>query len=79
MPKKKNEAILIRNHGGRLVEVRIIPHGRRQGATRLASDNVVMGSMETRALPDRFDALVEWLDAAGRLPEVEQMVKAMFD
>jgi hypothetical protein len=79
MPKKRNEAILIRNHGGKLVEVHIVPHSQKQGNARFQSDNVVVGAMETRALPERFDALIEWLDRSGRLGEVEQMVKAIFE
>jgi hypothetical protein len=79
MAKKRNEAIFIRNHGGKLVEVRIVPHAQKQGNTRLASDNVVVGSMETRPLPERFDPLIEWLTNSGKLQEVEQMIKAMFE
>ena len=74
---KKNEAILIRNRGGKLLEFRLIPHGR-QAETAMITDNVVTGSMEIKTLPANFDELVTWLDANGRIGEVEKMIKVIF-
>ena len=74
---KKNEAILIRNRGGKLLEFRIIPHGR-QAETAMITDNVVTGSMENKTLPSNLNGLIEWLDSNGRLGEVEKMIKVIF-
>lgn len=78
MKKKRNEVIIIRNRGGKLVEVRIVPHSRSQEQVRFSSDNVVEGSMETKPIPPRFDNLVEWLDRSGKIDELGKMLKAIF-
>ena len=74
---KKNEAILVRNRGGKLLEIHIIPHGR-QEKTRFKTDEGVTGSMEVKTLPGQFDGLIAWLDQSGRLAEVEKMIAAIF-
>ena len=76
LERKKSEAIVIKNRGGKVLEVRIIPHGK-QGKTSFATDNVVSGSMETKTLPESFNDLVEWLDRSGKLREIEKMVVAI--
>jgi hypothetical protein len=75
--KSKHEAIIIRNRGGKLLEVRLIPHGR-QGKTAFVTDKGVAGSMETRTLPESCSDLIEWLDEQGKISQVEQMILAMF-
>ena len=74
---KKHEAIIIRNRGGKLLEIRIIPHGN-QGKTKFITDNVVTGSMEVKTIPKRFNLLIEWLDNNNKIEELEQMLKFIF-
>lgn len=78
MPKKRNEVILIRARGGKLVKVCIIPHNQKQGEVHLETDTGIQGSMETRYIPDRFDSLIDWLEHAGKLRELEAMIKEIF-
>ena len=78
MPKKRNEAILIRSHGGKLVEFKLVPHSQKQGETTLASDNLVVGAMEVRPIPEKFDGLLALVQNAGKLRDLEQMIKTIF-
>lgn len=78
MKNKKSEVILIRSRGGKLEEVRIFPISRPQGKTRMATDGIVVGAMETKRLPEKFSPLLEWLDQNGKLSEVEEMIKCIF-
>ncbi len=73
--KNRSEAILIRRTGGKVLELKIIPQGK-QGKTNFATDNVVRGSMDTVSL-EKSESFIQWVDSAGRLAELEELVKTI--
>lgn len=74
--QKKCEAILVRKRGGKLVEIKLLSHGK-QSSTSFATDNLIAGSMETKPIEKHHD-LIEWLEKSGRIQEVEQMILTIF-
>lgn len=72
---KKSEAFLIWKRGGKLLEVRIIPHSK-NNQTNFSTDKRVAGKMETKSL-EKYNSLIEWLDQSGKLSEVEEMIKTI--
>ena len=49
---KKNEAIIVRNRGGKLLEIKIICHGTTSKNKRFSTDDIVEGAMETKIIPN---------------------------
>ncbi|NUM35634.1 MAG: hypothetical protein HUU50_13895 [Candidatus Brocadiae bacterium] len=74
--RKKCEAVLVRKRGGKLLEIKLICHGK-QASTSFATDNVTSGSMETKPL-EKYHDLVEWLEKEGKLQEIEKMMLEIF-
>ncbi|BBM84842.1 hypothetical protein [Candidatus Uabimicrobium amorphum] len=70
---KKNEAIIVRNRGGKLMEIKIICHGTSKNK-RFSTDNVVDGAMETKTIPNKLDNFISWVDKNGRMEELEKLI-----
>ncbi|WP_372366803.1 hypothetical protein [Candidatus Uabimicrobium sp. HlEnr_7] len=71
---KKNEAIIVRNRGGKILEVKIICHENTSKNTKFSTDNVVDGAMETKLIPNKLSDFVSWVNKNGRKKELEKLI-----
>ena len=71
---KKNEAIIVRNRGGKLLEIKIICHGTTSKNKRFSTDDIVEGAMETKIIPNKLNDFVSWVDKNGRMAELEKLI-----
>ena len=71
---KKNEAVIVRNRGGKLLEVKILCHERTSQKARFSTDNVVDGAMETKLIPNKLNDFIEWVNKSGRIAELEKVI-----
>ena len=71
---KKKEAIIVRNHVGKLLEIKIICHGTTSKNKRFSTDDVVEGAMETKIIPNKLNDFVSWVDKNGRMAELEKLI-----
>ena len=71
---KKNEAVIVKNRGGKILEVKIICHDSHSKKRRFSTDNLVDGAMETKKIPDKLGDFVSWVNKNGRMAELEKLI-----
>lgn len=71
---RQNEAVIVKNRGGKLLEVKIICHESLNKNKSFVTDNVVNGAMETKIIPNRLNDFVSWINKNGRMAELEKLI-----